>query len=140
VPASLVAGRKYRCAVGIRGGSWIGISCHRRSSLLRRWTSWGSAGVWRVLAEHGVLAWGTVSCTDGDADCLFLLRGTFPLGRPEKEALSRELFRRPVKAHSYRKACVSFCRRPSNQLAPQRGLMKARSLMLLSRQSDALYK
>jgi len=27
-------------------------------------------------------------------------------GRPEEEALSRELFRRPVKAHSHEKACV----------------------------------
>jgi len=27
-----------------------------------------------------VLAWETVSCTDGGADCRFLFRGTAPLG------------------------------------------------------------
>jgi len=104
--ASLIVGRKYRCVVGTRCGSWIGISCHGRSSSPRVWASWWNAGVWSVLVEHGLCVWGTVSCTDGGAGCRFLFRGTVPLGRPEGEALSRELFRRPVKAHSDEKACV----------------------------------
>jgi len=64
-----------------------------------------------------VLAWETVSCTAGGADCRFLFRGTAPLGRPEEEALSRGLFRRPVRTHSHEKACVGSLLQEALKLA-----------------------
>jgi len=87
VPMSLVAVRKYRCAVGSLGGRWIGINRHGSNSSPRRSASW-NAWTWKVLVGHCVPARGTVPCTGVGAGGRFLLLGTLLLGRPGEEARS----------------------------------------------------